>query len=228
MKNPDLLIDGVFQRLAIQPQKSPGGGRALLFVGARRGEGVTSVARIAAESGGAGAVYAIDLDLRRNALAKALAEKAQFGPKMDGRLGGVSFYTLLDQRGFAAPEPKPAFGYHRVGETRLYAGVFDARVMPVGGKIMVSPGGDYWRAGRAGGALMIVDAPALERSQIGLRVAQHMDGVVLVVAGDAGGAPAALSAKAQLDAAGANVIGIVYTKASGPIAAMDRMLRQAS
>jgi Mrp family chromosome partitioning ATPase len=76
--------------------------------------------------------------------------------------------------------------------------------------------------------MMIVDAPALERSQVGLRVAAHMDGVVLVVGADAGGAPAALAAKQNLLSAGANVLGIVYSKASAPVVVMDRLLRQAS
>jgi hypothetical protein len=55
-----------------------------------------------------------------------------------------------------------------------------------------------------------------------------MDGVVLVVAADdAGAAPAALAAKAALVAAGANVIGLIYSGASTPVLTIDRVMRQA-
>jgi Mrp family chromosome partitioning ATPase len=91
----------------------------------------------------------------------------------------------------------------------------------------VSSAPDYWDAARAGGACVVLDAPALERSQIALRVARHMDGIVLVVADDAGAAPAAIAAKAALVAAGANVIGLIYSGARTPVLAMDRAMRQA-
>jgi hypothetical protein len=66
----EATLEGVFDALAAQPPRRRGGGRALMFIAARRGEGVTTSVRMAAETSGAGAVYALDLDLRRNALAK--------------------------------------------------------------------------------------------------------------------------------------------------------------
>jgi Mrp family chromosome partitioning ATPase len=193
----------------------------VLFVSARRGEGVTTVARAVAEAAGPGAVYAIDLDLKRNGLAKALSETAALGPKIDGRLGNASFYTV---RGH---EAAPAFSYHRVGRSPVFAGVFDARLLPTSARVAVSARPDYWDAARAGGATIVVDAPALERSQVALRVAPHMDGVVLVVGADKGAAPAAIAAKAAFVNAGANVIGLVYAGASTPVMAIERLMRQA-
>jgi hypothetical protein len=99
--------------------------------------------------------------------------------------------------------------------------------MPKGGRVLISSEPDYWCAARAGGATVIVDAPALERSAIGLRVARHMDGVVLVVGADAGAAPAAMAARTEIVAAGGTLIGLVYTNASGPAVALDRLLAQA-
>ena len=194
-----LNLSGVFDALAAQPRKSPGTGRAIMFIAARRGDGVSTIAKAAAETAGPGAVYAIDLDLQRNALARAFAaDEAPLGPKIDGALAGASFYSLVTSDGRTMPETAPVFSYHRVGRTRTYVGAFDGRLVPAGGRVYVSAMPDYWHAARAGGATAIVDAPALERSHVGLRIAAHMDGVVLVVGSDAGSAPAALAATRAL------------------------------
>ncbi len=224
---PAFSVDGVLDALKAQRTRATGGGRTLLLVSARRGEGVTIVARAVAEAAGPGAVYAVDLDLKRNGLAKALCETAPLGPKIDGRLDGVSFYSVRGPGNVAMREVTPAFSYHRVGRSLVHAGVFDARLLPRSARVAVSARPDYWNAARAGGATVIIDAPALERSQVALRVAAHMDGVVLVVGADAGAAPAAIAAKAALVNAGANMIGLVYAGADAPVMAMERLLRQA-
>lgn len=193
-----------------------------MFAAARSLEGTTSAARAVAHAAGPGAVYAIDLDLRRNALAKALSEDGELGPRIDGELNGVRFYSVRD-----IPEPPPAFFYHRVGRSRVYAGVFDTRALPKGARVGISARPDYWDAARAGGAFVVVDAPALDRSSVAMRVAAHMDGVVLVVGSGRGAAPAALAAKASLLEAGANLIGLVYAGADTPVAAIERLLRHA-
>jgi hypothetical protein len=222
-----ISLDGVFEALAAQPRISSGEGRALMFIAARRKEGVTGAAVAAANAAGPGAVYAIDLDLQRNALGRALSEGAPLGPKIDGALNGVSFCAAVDAQGRVIRSVTP-FSYHRKGRTRLFVGAFDSRVMPQGARVHVSSAPAYWDAARAGGATVVVDGPALERSRIALRVARHMDGVVLVVGSDPGAAPAAVAAKQALLSAGANLIGLVYTGASAPVMAMERLLRQAS
>jgi hypothetical protein len=102
--------------------------------------------------------------------------------------------------------------------------LFDPRALPHGGRIVISSTPHYWDAVRACGAVAVVDAPALERSQVGLRVAAHMDGVVLVVGSDAGAAPAALYAKEALVKAGGNLLGLVYAGATAPVMAIERLL----
>jgi Mrp family chromosome partitioning ATPase len=225
--NASFSVDGVLGALRAQAPRTPGGGRAVMFVSARRGEGVTTVARAVAEAVGSGLIYAVDLDLKRNGLAKALCETAALGPRIDGRLAGVSFYGVRGPGNVAMREVTPAFSYHRVGQTRIQAGVFDARMLPQMARVAVSGRPEYWNAARTSGATVVIDAPALERSQVALRVAPHMDGVVLIVGANAGAAPAAMAAKAALVKAGANVIGLVYTGAEAPVMAMDRLLRQA-
>jgi hypothetical protein len=225
--SPAFSVDGVIKALRAQPARARGGGRAVMFVSARRGEGVTTVARAVAEAAGPELVYAVDLDLKRNGLAKALCEISPLGSRIDGRFGGVSFYSVRGPGDVAMREVTPAFSYHRVGQTRIQAGVFDARLLPQSARVAVSGRPEYWNAARVSGATVVIDAPALERSQVALRVAPHMDGVVLVVGADAGSAPAAMAAKAALVNAGAAVIGLVYTGADAPVMAMERFLRRA-
>lgn len=222
MSEPPFSVEGVLDALAVQRRRYEGAGRAIMFVAARALEGTTTAARAVAHAAGPGAVYAIDLDLRRNALAKALSEDGSLGPRIEGELNGERFYSVRD-----LPDSPPAFFYHRVGRSRVYAGVFDMRVLPKGARVGISARADYWDAARAGGAFVVVDAPALDHSSIALRVAPHMDGVVLVVGSGRGAAPAALEAKELLVEAGANLLGLVYAEADAPVVAIDRMLRHA-
>lgn len=62
------------------------------------------------------------------------------------------------------PDAPPAFFYHRVGRSRVYAGVFDMRLLPKGARVGITARPDYWDAASAGGAFVVVDAPALEQS----------------------------------------------------------------
>lgn len=227
MSGPAFCVDGVLDALAVQPRRSSGDGRAILLVAARHTEGATAAACAVAQSAGPGAVYAIDLDLKRNAMARELSQVEPLGPKIDGRLSGVPFYGLRGAHNSPAPETQLAFSLHRLGRSRLYAGIFDARVVAKGVRVVVSSGSEYWDAARAGGATVVLDAPALDRSHIALRVARHMDGVVLVVGAEPGDAPAAIAAKAALDDAGANVMGLVYAGVTAPLMAIERLMRQA-
>lgn len=222
MSEPAFSVEGVLDALAMQPRRGTGPGRAIMFVAARRSEGVTTAARAVANAAGPGAVYAIDLDLKRNALARELSADGELGPRIDGALNGVSFYSVRD-----LPNAPPAFFYHRVGRSRVYAGVFDLRALPEKARVAISARPDYWDSARAGGAFVVVDAPALERSSIALRVAPHMDGVVLVVGSGQGAAPAALGAKSALIETGANLMGLVYAGADAPVVKIDRLLRHA-
>lgn len=228
MSAPNLNLDAVFEALHAQHPRGRGGGRAIMFMSARAHEGVTTLSRAAAEAAGSGNVYAIDLDLRRNALARSFAASGALGARIDGRLSGLSFCSAWDGQGLKLRGSDGAFCYHRIGASKLYVGVFDGRGLPKSARLVVGAEPDYWNAARACGACVVIDAPALERSHVGLRIARHMDGVVLVVSERPGAAPAALAAKQQIVAAGGNLIGLVYTNASAPVAAIDRVMRRAS
>ena len=108
MSEPTFSVDHVLDALAAQPPRSRGDGRAIMIVAARRKGGVTTVAAAIARAAGPGAVYAIDLDLKRNALAKALSTSEPLGPKIDGRLNGVALYGLSGANGEPMREAAPA------------------------------------------------------------------------------------------------------------------------
>lgn len=225
MSEAPFSVEGVLDALAAQPRR--GNGRAVMLVAARRKEGVTTIARAVANAAGPHLVYAIDLDLKRNALARAMAADGGLGAGVDGRINGASFYSLRGSASALVHERAPVFRYHRVGKSRVQAGVFDANAMPDGARVVISSAPHYWDAVRESGAVAVVDVPALERSEIALRVARNMDGVVLVVGSSPGSAPAAVAAKRALEHAGANIIGLVYAGASAPVMAIDRLMRQA-
>lgn len=227
MSGVDYSLERVFEALDQQPRKGAGAGRAVMFIAARRGEGTSTMVRAAARTANAGAIYAIDLDLKRNALAEEIAKDATLGPAIDGRLNGQSFYSLIDAAGRPVEETAPAFCYHRVDRTKLFVGALDQKAVGTS-RVLLSTGQDYWNAVREGGATLLLDAPAILRSPMGLRIAEYMDGVVLVVGSDPGAAPAAIAAKHQLMQAGANIIGLVHTGVPAPILKMERLLRMAS
>lgn len=219
-------VDGVIEALRMQAAKSQGTGRAVMLIAAQRGQGVTAAAGAVAQAEGAGNVHAIDLDLKRNAFAYMFA--ADLGPRISSVMGGMSLYGAVDAQKRLRRDAPPSYFYRRVGRSRLFVGEFDQSALPNDCRVWMSDRADYWNAARMTGATMVVAAPALERSQAGLRVARHMDGVVLVVGDAPGAAPAAAAAKARLIAAGANVIGLVYAGASAPVLAIERMLRKSA
>lgn len=220
-------LGGLLRALDAVAPAAKGAGRVAMFIGARRGEGVTTLVRATIEAL-RGELFAVDLDLRRNGLALAYkAEGRRLGPPVEPRFGGPPFYEIVNAQGAVVRPLRRAFNFHPLEQSSAMIGAFDNRAVPDGGRVRVLNDGAYWRMIRAAGALTLVDAPALERSRVGLRVARDMDGVVLAVAADDGAAPAAMAAKAEIEAAGGRLLGIVYTRASAEAAALERMFKRA-
>lgn len=222
----DVSVDLIFDALHAQAPRSAGTGRAVMVVAARVNEDAVGVARAVACASTLGSVYAIDLDLRHNRLARSfLADGETMGPRIDGGLGGAALWAVSNAAGRLVRDAS-AYAFHRIGRSHLYVGALNPRAVPAGGRVTISSAPAYWDAARAGGATAVVCAPGLSHNEIGLRVARHMDGVVLIVGSDAGSAPAALAAKNALDRAGANVMGLVYAGVTAPMMAMERLRRQ--
>jgi Mrp family chromosome partitioning ATPase len=78
--------------------------------------------------------------------------------------------------------------------------------------VHVLPVPDYWKALRRHSDLVVVDAPAAERSQGGLTVSRFMDDVVLVVAADEPDVRAPAELRDELVAAGARCSGLFVNR----------------
>lgn len=217
-------LAGVLAAACAAPGPHTGAGRTVLFVSARAGEGVSTTARGAAEEAGAPTLL-IDLDLKRNTHAAHYEARGKLGPALDARAGGASFYRVVTADKQAVREQ--ALTRHLV-TPHLQVTAFNAGVVPPGGRVQISGDGAYWDALRAMGGVVAVDAPALERNPVALKLARHMDAVVLVVSPAALSAPAAMEARAALTQAGANVVGIVFAQASAETIAIDRFTRRAA
>src|ERR1700754_736808 len=165
--------------------QTPGteGGRSVMFMSARAGEGVSSVAvsfALMAAENARKPVWLVDLDLKRNHLFNTFA----VGPFADA-FGGVGppYSAALKTQPFFAVEPEDPeatsglglFTAHRVGELRLMVTQFDATRLKPGHAIRIRTQPAYWQAVRAATDWVVVDAPALELAGAGLAIASQMD-----------------------------------------------------
>ncbi len=224
---PDLK--GLMRQLALTPAEE--GGRTILFMSARAGEGVSSIAAsfalMAAETARK-PVWLVDLDLRRNNAFNAFAV-GEFASKFGGV--GPPYSAYLKTQPFFAIEPEdPAanaglglFTAHRVGETRVMVTHFDETRVKAGHTIRIRTAPEYWAAARAATSWTIVDAPALERASAGLAIASQMDRSVIVVKADATMPGEAETLRRELVAHGANVAGVVLNHERADARFIDRL-----
>ncbi len=198
-------------------------GRALLFVSAVSGEGTSTVAREYARCEAAFAkkpVWLIDADLGNQTQMQALIEDgARFGPP--GKLSqaspdGSTFFRMVPPGRDAEGKPISDDRYlsarpfldRRLWVTRLRENHFSA-----GQKAKILARSDYWQALRGHAQTLIVDAPAFDRATTALQLAPFMDGVIMVVSEDQGDVQGGVTLKAEIEAAGGRVIGMVYNRA---------------
>lgn len=199
-----------------------GRGAVIAFMSAVAGEGVSQLVRNVGEIAAAQArraVALIDLDLAWDGQFRSIvaqrSEKA-LGPGASGALGGTTFF---EPRALAE-----AFTFHRVGRLPLLVSHFDVTHLEEGDQPRIVDSPDYWAAARRSCELVLVDAPARARSRDGLAVASAMDGVVIVASGVGGSASATLALKAELEARGANVLGLVYAETDTTSHIIERAL----
>lgn len=215
------------------PQRVGEGGRVVMFVGARPGEGVSSVAAsfalLAAQSVRKPA-WLIDLDLRRNHAFNAFAVGPFAKP-----FGGVGppYSAALRTQPFFSIEPEDAekkedfgiFTAHRVGETRLMVTQFDAARLQQGQTIRIRSQPGYWAAVRAATDWAVVDAPAIQRASAALAIAAQMDAVVLVVRADGADADEIQTARRAIEAHGGRIAGVVVNRMRPDARFADRLVR---
>jgi len=76
------------------------------------------------------------------------------------------------------------------------------------------PTGDYWNALRLHADLVIIDAPAADRSRAAMTIAPFVDFTILVVAADGDDASGPTALRDAIHAASGQCAGLVFNRAS--------------
>jgi Mrp family chromosome partitioning ATPase len=200
----------------------PGQSRVVQFVSARTGEGTSTVAREFAHFAShrtQKAAWLVDLDLLNAPQHKAIAAD-------DGRYGvmgrqsaaspdGSSFFTVQPPTRGPDGRPWPDARYlvaHAVGGSHLWVTRFRREILQPDQRVSILPTGDYWRALRRHAEVVVIDAPAADRSGAAMAVAPFVDFNILVVAADEGDTAAPASLKESIQNAGGHCAGLVFNR----------------
>lgn len=198
-------------------------GRVVQFVGACGGEGTSTVARelawfVAGRS--RKPVWLVDLDLMASAQhATLLAERTQYGAMGQAATAspdGSAFFTV--QPPAIGPDGKPwrdarYLVAHPVGDSSLWVTRFRLEALRGDQAAHVMPTGGYWSAMRRHADLVVIDAPAAERSRAAFTVAPFVDCTVLVVAADESEVADAAALRDGILAARGYCAGLVFNRA---------------
>ena len=202
---------------------APGRARVIQFVAAREREGTSTVARefarFAARRAGK-TVWLIDLDLQTspqvNAIAADPGHYGALGKPVSASPDGSSFLTVrpgrADEHGRQIPDARYVSAY-QVGEASWWVTRFRREGLKGRQTVHVLPSGDYWNALRKHADLVVIDAPAADRSQAALTVAPFIDQTVLVVAADQADVRAPAQLRDSITAAGGRVAGVFFNRA---------------
>ncbi|MGN6207603.1 transcriptional regulator [Asticcacaulis sp.] len=199
-----------------RPQSASG--RALMFVSACGGEGVSTVAREYARCEAAFAkrpVWLVDADLAQQGQMRALTEDPErFGPP--GALSqatpdGSVFFTVT-------PPGRETDAHYLVARPflgrRRWVTRFRHKNLAPDQKARILDRSTYWKALRQHAQTIVVDAPSVARSAIALQLAPLMDGVIMVVSEGEGDIQARIDLKNDIEQVGGRVLGMVYNNAS--------------
>lgn len=202
---------------------TPGRARVIQFAAARQGEGTSTVARAFAKFAAHRAgktVWLVDLDLHASQQYAAItADPALYGaigPAVSASPDGSSFLTVQPPQRSADGAPIPDSRYiaaHSVGEARWWVTRFRREVMKGRQTVHILPGADYWNALRKHADLVIIDSPAVDRSQAALTVAPFIDQTVLVVSADQPDVRAPAQLRDAIAMAGGRCAGVFFNRA---------------
>lgn len=200
-----------------------GQSRVVQFAAARTGEGTSTLAREFARFASRRAqraVWLVDLDLLDAPQHRAVSED----PGRYGALGrqsaaspdGSAFFTVQPPMRGPDGRPWPDARYlvaHAVGGSNLWVTRFRREILQPDQRVSILPTGDYWRAMRRHAELVVIDAPAADRSAAAVAVAPFADATVLVVAADDGDAAAPAALRDSITDAGGRCAGLVFNRA---------------
>ncbi len=213
-------LAGLVDRLA---EPGPDGGRAIQFVSARSGEGTSTVARAfarAAAGRGDRGVWLVELDVMAGTKFQAFSEGA-YGPLGEpgrARPDDSAFFQVVPPVHDGAPTVEAASWLEAwpLAREKFWVTRFKAERLRPGQSVRLTGSGDYWRALRPYADLIVVDAPAAERSRAAAAVAPHMDSTVLVVAADNYDPSGPALLRDGLKAVGGRCAGAILNRAPRP------------
>lgn len=201
----------------------PGQGRVVQFAAAARGEGVSTIAREFARFAAGRStrpVWLVDLDLTSGDQSQAIAaEPARYGPI--GRAAaaspdGSTFFTVhppaRDRQGRLLADAH-YFCAHPVGGSKLWTVRLRRERLAPGQSLHLAPSADYWEALRKHADMVVVDAPAAERSSAAVMMAPFMDLTVLVIAAEGRDTRGPAALREAIEQAGGRCAGIVFNRA---------------
>lgn len=220
-------LDPVWRATARLSSAAPGG-RVIMFVSARVGEGVTSIAAsfaCMAARRSEKPVWMVDLDLRQNPLYHGFQDGfardvGRPGRAYDASLRQAPFYQV-SPRSEGARQDKLLTAHDVEGLPLLVTRFRGDRLKP-GQKVRTQHAPDWWLALRKLSSWAVIDAPALERSSAALTMAPIADAIVLVVAADQTTAAEIESARHELEAKQGHVLGIVMNEVRGDARLAER------
>lgn len=220
------MVDLTHEMAALWAALGPGRpdrGRVIQFMAATSGEGVSTVAREFARLSAVRAnkpVWLVDADLSTQTQQAEVAHDVErygaLGKPAAASPNGSAFFTIQpplrgrdgrqigDARLLSA---RPCLG------RRLWVTSFRGDALGAGQRALAMPRGAYWDAMRRHAELVIIDAPAADRTDFGLTLAPFADAVVLVVAAEGADASAGAALKDELQRAGARCAGLVFNRA---------------
>ncbi len=216
----DLLTE--MAELATRLGPRPGRlGRAVQFVGLRNGDGVSTLARAfacaVAETSRRG-VWLVELDLAANAQYDVIDSD----PEIYGRLGaavrgspdGSTFYRLDPAQPEGAPPAAALLAAYGAQDRNLWVTRFIGEALRPGQTVQVVDAEPYWRQMRSRFDWIVVDAPAVERSDAALVTARRMDANILVLDASRGDIDADATLRDLVRKVGGPVTGAVLNRAS--------------
>jgi hypothetical protein len=214
-------MQALWSRLGPVP---PGRCRVLQFVAAGSGEGTSTVAREFARVAARHAsrpVWLVDMDLWAGTQADVIAASPNLygplGPETAASPDGTAFFNVNPPSRAPNGRPWPDSRYlsaHGVGGRKLWVTRFRSDVVKPGQSVEIVRDAAYWTALRRHSEVIVVDAPAADRSQAALVVAPLVDATVLVVAAEQGDARGPGVLRDAVAAAGGRCAGIVFNRAS--------------
>ena len=201
----------------------PGRGRVVQFAAAARGEGVSTIAREFARFAAGRAsrpVWLVDLDLSADGqVAEIAADPARFGAigrPAAASPDGSTFFTVQppgrDRQGRSVPDAH-YFCACPVGGSRLWAVRMRRERLAPGQSARLAPSAAYWAALRRHAELVVVDAPAADRSSAAVGMAPFVDLTVLVVAAEGKDTRGPAALRDAIEQAGGRCAGIVFNRA---------------